>query len=406
MTLTFIGTDIDGFDAVAAGDMVVVTATGRLSTPNFGDAFDFAALSAVHLVVQGAIFAEDSDAVSSDSGSSSLRVTVDVGGSIIAGSDGVELNGDDHEVANAGLIRGFGDAAVQLLGDGGVVSNTGVLSGQRGISISGAGADISNAGLIEATGDVLGFGLGIEVGQGATIANTGTISAAQVGVIFTDGAGTLFNSGVIVGRGGTSVDASNEADVVRNAGGLMGDVILDAGDDVYVAVRGGFVDGTVTGGDGADRLTGASAEDAFSGGAGADLLRGRGGEDALDGGDDRDELAGGGGDDLLQGGAANDVLRGGAGDDVLDGDGGRDRLFGGEGADRFVFEPGEGIDRVFDFQNDVDLLDLSAYEIANKAAFKALTSVEDGDLVINLGGGGEVTLEGVKLRQILDDVLL
>ena len=406
MALTFIGTDADGFLAAASGDMVVVTATGRLSITGFGDAFNFAAFTSVNLVVQGAIFAEDGDAVSSEVASASLRVTVDAGGTVLGGSDGIELNGNDHDVVNAGLVRGVGDAAVQLLGDGGSVINTGQLFGQRGISIQGQDCDISNAGLIEATGDTAGFGLGIEAGTGARIDNSGTISASLTGVTFTDGACTLVNTGTIVGRNGPAVDASGEADVVRNAGGIVGEVRLDGGDDLYVASRGGWVDGTVTGGEGADLLTGASADDLLSGGLGEDRLRGRGGEDELDGGDDRDALAGGGGDDLLQGGAANDVLRGGGGDDVLDGDGGRDLLFGGGGADRFVFDPGEGIDRVLDFENDVDLLDLSAYGLADKAAFKALVTVEDGNLVVDLGGGAEVTIEGMKLKQILDDVLL
>ena len=112
------------------------------------------------------------------------------------------------------------------------------------------------------------------------------------------------------------------------------------------------------------------------------------------------------GHDRINASRGDDVVRGGGGRDLIDGFDGNDRLYGGGGADRFVFEPGEGIDRVLDFENDVDLLDLSAYGLADKAAFKALVTVKDGNLVVDLGGGAEVTIEGMKLKQILDDVLL
>jgi len=61
-------------------------------------------------------------------------------------------------------------------------------------------------------------------------------------------------------------------------------------------------------------------------------------------------------DDSLFGGAGDDVLDGGAGADRLEGGGGVDALTGGSGADRFVFVPGDGIDRIADFAPGEDRL--------------------------------------------------
>jgi Ca2+-binding RTX toxin-like protein len=57
-------------------------------------------------------------------------------------------------------------------------------------------------------------------------------------------------------------------------------------------------------------------------------------------------LDGGAGDDLLVGGAANDTLIGGAGNDFVDGRRGDDVAFLGAGRDAFLWNPGEGNDRI------------------------------------------------------------
>ena len=45
-----------------------------------------------------------------------------------------------------------------------------------------------------------------------------------------------------------------------------------------------------------------------------------------------------------------------------------DDLTGGANADRFVFGPDGNRDRIFDFQNGIDLLDLRAFHFGSKAA--------------------------------------
>jgi len=121
---------------------------------------------------------------------------------------------------------------------------------------------------------------------------------------------------------------------------------------------------TLTGTDGADRLSGQGADDVIRGGKGKDTIRGDGGNDQLHGqsghdtlygGSDDDNLHGGKGNDRLYGGWGNDVLRGNRGNDVLDGGRGNDTLHGGNGDDtytggggydRFVFKSSQRGDKI------------------------------------------------------------
>lgn len=87
----------------------------------------------------------------------------------------------------------------------------------------------------------------------------------------------------------------------------------------------------ITGTDGGDTLTGGAANDAIKGLGGNDRINGAGGADRIDGGIGRDMLAGGAGND---------------------------RLSGGADADTFRFRGDWGRDRITDFQNGTDHLDL------------------------------------------------
>ncbi|MCV6597685.1 MAG: serine hydrolase [Mangrovicoccus sp.] len=93
-------------------------------------------------------------------------------------------------------------------------------------------------------------------------------------------------------------------------------------------------------------------------------------------------------DNQLIGLEGNDVLRGGAGDDRLIGGAGRDWLHGGDGADIFVFgdatENGiREVDRVRDYEQGQDLIDLGGAEIAH-------IREGDGRVFIRLEGDGDL----------------
>lgn len=114
------------------------------------------------------------------------------------------------------------------------------------------------------------------------------------------------------------------------------------------------IDGTAAG----ETISGAHLGDLILGQGGNDMIYGLRGDDTLDGGTGNDHLRGdaghdrllgGRGADKLSGGLGNDTLIGGAGNDTLDGGSGDDVMTGGLGADAFVFGPGDGRDRITDF---------------------------------------------------------
>ena len=108
------------------------------------------------------------------------------------------------------------------------------------------------------------------------------------------------------------------------------------------------------------------------------VISGGGGADIITGSAFSDVLNGDGGNDKLYGGAGNDGIWGGDGADTITGGAGNDSLFGGTGADTFVFAPGDlsspdyNTDRVLDFETGVDVIDLTAFHLANA-----------GDITIN-----------------------
>ena len=100
---------------------------------------------------------------------------------------------------------------------------------------------------------------------------------------------------------------------------------------IYEQVR------TITGSGSGDTLGGYDDQD--------NILHG------LDGGD---ALYGGKGDDLLYGDAGNDTLIGNTGNDTLIGGQGSDTLRGGYGNDLYIFNKGDGVDRIYDMNGLAD----------------------------------------------------
>jgi len=123
----------------------------------------------------------------------------------------------------------------------------------------------------------------------------------------------------------------------------------------------------------------------------------------LDGGAGRDRLNGDVGNDVLNGNDGNDRLRGRDGDDVLAGGRGRDVLDGGFGDDTFIFNEGDGFDRIrnFDLLGD-DKLQLNV---------EGIDSVDDFlDTLVNVRSAGQAETAtfdfggGDRLRITLDSV--
>ncbi len=170
----------------------------------------------------------------------------------------------------------------------------------------------------------------------------------------------------------------------------------------------------------ADTLQGTSRTDIIFGLAGNDTIYGNAGNDYLFGGHGNDKLYGGQGNDILLGGAGSDLLSGGSGNDRLYGETGDDRfsggtgddvLYGGAGADKFYFNPnrpGEGADRIADFDATMDKVVLKVTDVLastpgllaesgdpnaleatdlDKSALWNLSASKDGDLLITHPNG-------------------
>lgn len=154
----------------------------------------------------------------------------------------------------------------------------------------------------------------------------------------------------------------------------------------------------ISGGKFADQLYGHSGNDTLNAGAGAgaDTIDGGLGNDSLIGGAGNDRGLGGAGNDRLFGQDGNDRLYGQSGNDVLFGGSGSDLLYGGSGHDSFVFYKTSGTDRVYDFTQGQDRLNLHALGTTLPKVLAALSLTSAGvklDLS-HLGGSGSVLLLG------------
>ncbi len=92
--------------------------------------------------------------------------------------------------------------------------------------------------------------------------------------------------------------------------------------------------------------------------AGDDFIMGTAGADTLDGLAGDDSIEAGGGNDLVMGSSGNDTLFGDAGNDTLIGGPGNDIIGDSAGDDRYVFNPGDGMDQIDDSAGTADVLAL------------------------------------------------
>ncbi len=224
-------------------------------------------------------------------------------------------------------------------------------------------------------------------------------------------------------------DAVNGFDGADRINGRGGNDRLSGGLGNDSLVGGGGHD-VLNGGDGNDVLVAGLGADVVSGGAGNDVLQvagpagvtvnlalsgvqslgggasvrlsgvesvtGTAGADRLTGNVLTNILNGGVGNDILSGAAGADVLLGAAGADRLIGGTGRDLLNGGADADRFVFAAGDGHDRIADFQNGIDRI-----EIASGAErFGDLRITDAGANVVIGYGTDTITIENLDHRLI------
>jgi Ca2+-binding RTX toxin-like protein len=434
-----------------------ITATGLLTVEFTTSVTMTSAISS--LTVAGAIYSAGK-AVDLTGGG---RVTIGSTGMVDAEVYGIASVGVGNvfNLTNAGTISARLSAVVAFC-DGFYLLNTGTLTASDDICVN---LSVATSSFITNTGDIFGSNYGIKSFGTAVdhISNYGTISG-PVNAIFLSNAGSRFiNSGTLIGTaalnggadyfdgsrgaqddvfggvgndtvfggvGNDGLDGGTGDDVLRGLagddvlGGALGqDTILGGdgddfatGDEGHDSIAGGDGSDTIAGNEGNDTLRGGDGDDFLSanenndlvtGGAGDDFLDGASGLDSLYGGDGEDRIFGFDGIDLLFGGDGDDILSGGTGNDTIRGGAGDDTMAGGIGADVFVFARGQGTDRVTDFVNGVDKLDLRAFDLGSLAAVKAVASPSGFGLRIDVPGEGVVFVQGLTLATLTaGDVLL
>ncbi|MGB4828724.1 MAG: calcium-binding protein [Paracoccaceae bacterium] len=320
-----------------------------------------------------------------------------------------------HDGMGQGLIQGTGDN-IDLPGHGSAtLAQSGRAMSARFIDATGFFINYGSiVGRLYPPGNI---GPSIEIGSSLATAtfwvvNYGSITGNPTAILHSGGAtDTLIvvNRGTIIGGfysdgsifgGYYSGDSKNSVDIIQNRGEMIGKVVTGGGDDTvdnrygsirfdidmgdgndrYVALDHGSVDGVVYGNGGADTFFGnQTSVERFSGGDGVDTLDFRFGgavtlaldlsfapgdaalgdqyiemenvfgsdigDDVIRGDGLANALFGFGGNDSLDGAGGNDVLRGGVGIDTLT---------GGTGNDTFRFSGlDECGDQITDFGNTV-----------------------------------------------------
>lgn len=215
---------------------------------------------------------------------------------IVPVNDGPEAINDDAGATNAGIVKLI--TAVSLL------ANDSDVDGDN-LSITSVSNAVGGSVQLDSNGDVLftpGAGFTGDASFGYTLSDGSLTSMATVSL---------------------TVDPVDETDPYE------GFVIGSTGRDF---LRGSlFEENRIFGDDGKDTIIGGFRSDELAGGEGRDRIYGLSGNDTLEGNEGRDWLFGGWGNDILAGGTEDD------------------RLHGGWGRDTFVFNEGDGHDRVVDF---------------------------------------------------------
>lgn len=364
-----------------------------------------------------------------DGGNGDDTLIAGAGNDTLIGGDGVDTGAFNSDLAAASVIEVMGGFDVVI-----------------GLDTVFAASDVEIFEFVDQTVFASDFIPAQDVSgtpDGDTLSGAGgndTI-ASGAGSDSVDGGGG--NDSIAGGIGFDTMDGENGNDTLIGQDGFdslsggSGDDSL-TGNNGFDTLDGGAGDDTLLGGLGTDTLNGGDGDDLLSGQAGFDLLNGGNDDDTLNGNSGVDTLNGDAGDDVLNGGINNDILNGGSGDDTLNAGNGADDLFGAEGDDRlegnagsdrlnggtgddvlrggigadtFVFQQGSGDDRVADFQNNIDAIELFASlfmesmpvpsDITNYAGV-------DGDgFVVLTFGDDSLTFTGItNVNALVDDITI
>ena len=394
--------DVNG-DGV--GDLIVGAPGADQSFVVFGQAGGFAAALDLASLDSAQGFRIDGGAGDLAGGAVSGAGDVDGDGfdDLIVGAAGADTNG--AEAGDAFVLFGFDAGAVTQFGTDGfddVVGTDGddvmVLGIGNDDFDAGGGNDVVRGG----AGRDNGFlGAGNDVGRGGggrDLIDGGSGDDRLYGDADSDR--LVLGTGDDIADGGAgNDDIFARADQVDANDFLFG----GTGDDMFHSQSGGLLDLTSLGAfSGFERVRVAGGQDAI--GTDDDLIwTGRASAETFTLGGGVDKVKAGGAADVISGGGGDDVLKGQGGADVIQGGAGIDKLKGGDDADRFVFAAGFERDVVLDFEDGIDLLDVSAFGFADFATdIDPLMTTINGKAVIDFATGDRLVLNGVAESDLSD----
>lgn len=343
------------------------------------------------------------DIASYTSGSESILVTI--GGSGVGGfAEGDQLRGIE------GVIGGQGND--ELRGD----TNGNEINGASGNDLLfGYGGDDSLYG--GSGNDVLAGGLGADLIDGG--------EGTQDRVSYSSETADL-----LVTLGGSAAGGSAQGDRLRGVEWITGGFGNDElrGNDDANLMLGQDGNDLLVGNGGDDDLRGGNGNDVFVGGDGADTFRGNdGAEDrvsysgnatsvivtldnsfAASGGDATgdyfesiERLTGSAFADILVGDANGNVLDGYNGNDNLNGGGGNDLLIGGSGVDTFFFNTNFGKDRILDFADGTEKVNVASVLGASAGTYTEAIGVS-GNVLVSFNGVDTIEFMGITNLALID----
>ena len=160
-------------------------------------------------------------------------------------------------------------------------------------------------------------------------------------------------------------DKVTENDIEVKAKGVYDGIdIFEPIEDAPEFINGTREDDELVGTAGSDNIHGDRGDDAIEAGDGDDYLFGEGGSDMMFGGD---------GNDYLEGSWGRDTMSGGDGDDFIVSTAGRDLMIGGAGADTFGFESKACRATIVDWEDGIDMIDLSRMDGIDDASDISIT---------------------------------
>ena len=358
--------------------------------------------------------------------------------------DNIELTGDGpiNGTPNNDTLAGTANADSIFGGDG---SDLILADAGNDFASGGAGIDAINAGDGDDTlegndgNDILVGAAGNDILYGGLNDDLLLGGAGADQLFGGDGIDTAFYAtGVTASLADASANTGEAVgdtyDGVENLTGAAGSAYIFTGDANANTLKGADQNDQLFGGDGTDTLDGGTGDDTMDGGAGNDrFIVDSAGDvmiEAADGGydialvsasvtlGDNVELAtaqgtadlnitgnasdnwlnGNSGSNTLDGATGNDRLHGGDGADVLIGGTGNDNLFGEAGIDTFVFNDGDGVDVIRDFETG-ETIDLSG---TSAGSFDALVFKDVATGAFIDYGTGIIVLSGMASTDLSD----